>query len=53
MHFFTPETLVAHAATAGLAPRVCRWATVQTTNRATGKVLRRVYVHGEFVRAGE
>jgi methyltransferase-like protein 6 len=48
--FFSPDGLAADAGAAGFETRVCKWVTVAVPNRATGAVIKRVFVHGEFVK---
>ncbi|KAG2498189.1 hypothetical protein HYH03_003943 [Edaphochlamys debaryana] len=52
-YFFSLEALSQRAEAAGLRVEECRYVTVVNRNRKTGQELRRVFVHGVFVKPGE
>lgn len=50
-YFFSVDELCARAADAGFTVLECKYATVRNLNRKTGAVLKRVFIHGLFVRS--
>lgn len=50
-YFFSVDELCARAADAGFTMLECKYATVRNLNRKTGAVLKRVFIHGLFVRS--